>query len=531
MRPRTDRPNFLFIITDQQRADWLGCTGHPVLKTPNIDRIAANGSIFDRCYVANPVCMPNRAALMTGRHSSVNGVRQNGNPLPYFMTTFTEVLAEGGYDCALFGKAHLQTFTEIPAPIGRNPAGFGRLANAVDIGADEHYVSESIAGWKARGPEVVRRPYYGFHQADLVTFHGDMTGGAHEHWLRSQLPDLDAVRGPANQYEHDFSCPQAVRTRLPEDLYSTSYVKMRALEYLRDPARGERPFFSFVSFPDPHHPFSPPGRYWDLYRPEDMVLPPNIGVHSDPPPSLEWIHRQDVVTGPESMMPQTFVTGAMSLNERQLREAMALTCGMTAMIDDAVGEILDALVETGHANDTVVVFTSDHGDYMGDHGMILKGGPHYQSLIRVPLLVADPRRTQPARVDALTSTLDFAPTILAMAGLPLFADIQGRDITPLLDGGGERRESLLIEEDSYEVGLFGLEGQYRARTLQTGRHRLTVYHGQTWGELYDLREDPHETVNLWDDPGSVALKQSLLWELSQQMMNACSRSPWPTWEA
>lgn len=525
------RPNFLFIITDQQRADWLGCTGHPVLKTPNIDRIAAAGSIFDRCYVANPVCMPNRAALMTGRMSSVNGVRQNGNPLPFSMTTFTEVLAAGGYDTALFGKAHLQTFTEIPAPIGRNPAGHGRRANAVDIGPESDYESESIAGWRASGPSVVRHPYYGFATTDLVTFHGEMTGGAHEHWLRGQVPDIDALRGPANQFAHDYTCPQAVRTAIPEPLYSTSYVKMRALEYLSAPERADRPFFAFVSFPDPHHPFTPPGRYWDMYRPADMVLPPNLGTHSNPPPSLAWIHAQDVITGPESMLPQTFVTGAMGLGEKELREAMALTCGMIAMIDDAVGELLDALERTGRAGETVVVFTSDHGDYMGDHGMILKGGPHYQSLIRVPLLVADPRRAQPARIAALSSTVDFAPTVLAMAGLQPYADIQGRDLSPVLDGARLDRAALLIEEDSYETGLFGFDGQYRARTLQTERHRMTVYLGHAWGELYDLHEDPHETVNLWDDPGSAALKGELVWTLTQQLMDACSRSPWPTWEA
>ncbi|MEZ5649750.1 MAG: sulfatase-like hydrolase/transferase [Burkholderiaceae bacterium] len=528
----TERPNILFIITDQQRADWLGCTGHPVLRTPNIDRIAAGGTVFDRAYVGNPVCMPNRASLMTGRLSSVTGVRQNGNPLPPFMTTFTEVLSAGGYDTALIGKAHFQTFTEIPAPIGSNPAGAGRLANAVDIGPDTGFVSESIAGWRARGPDVVRLPYYGFDHADLVTFHGDMTGGAHEHWLRQQVPDLDALRGPHNGLPHDYTCPQALRTALPEALYSTSYVKMRALEYLNDAARRERPFFAFVSFPDPHHPFTPPGRYWDMYRPEDMVLPDNLGGHVRAPRSLDWIFAQEVVDGPDSLMPQTFVTGAMRLNERQLREAMALTCGMTAMIDDAVGEILDALERNGQDRDTIIVFTSDHGDYMGDHGLILKGGPHFQSLIRVPLLIKDPRRVaQCARTQALASTLDMAPTILAMAGLTPFADIQGIDLGPVLDGATPSRDALLIEEDSYDVDLFGLNGQYRARTLQTGRYRLTTYLGERWGELYDLQEDPLERVNLWDEPGARELHHALIWQLMQAMMDGCSRSPWPTWEA
>lgn len=524
-------PNFLFIITDQQRADYLGCTGHSILKTPNIDRIAEAGSIFDRGYVANPVCMPNRASLMTGRMTSVNGVRQNGNPLPHSMTTFTELLSEAGYDTALIGKSHLQTFTQMPASIGKNPAGKGRLANAVDIGDEAGYQSESIEGWKAKGIDAVELPYYGFNHTDIVSFHGDMTGAAHDVWLRSQLDDLDSVRGLANQLPHDYSCPQAMRTALPEDMYSTNYIKLRTLDYLQEPARQSKPFFAFVSFPDPHHPFTPPGKYWDMYKPEDMMIPANVGAHTNPPPNLAWVHKQEVVTGPDSLLPSSFVTEAMSLGEKELREAMALTCGMLAMIDDAVGEILDALEQTGQADNTVIIFTSDHGDFMGDHGLILKGGPHFQSLIRVPMIISDPREHQVERVSQLASTIDFAPTILSMAGVQPYGDIQGLDLSGCLTGDSLPRDSLLIEEDSYLVDKLGFSGQYRARTLQTDRYRLTTYLGQNWGELYDLNSDPLETINLWDEASAQSVKQSLVWQLTQSMMDYCSRSPWPTWEA
>ena len=147
----SSKPNFVFFITDQQRADYLGCAGHPVLNTPHIDRMAASGTRFDRCYVASPVCMPNRAALMTGRMTSANGVYQNGVPLPLHATTFTEVLRAGGYDTALFGKSHLQTFTSFPIPIGDNPAGKGRLANAIDIGDEERYFQEQESSWQEHG--------------------------------------------------------------------------------------------------------------------------------------------------------------------------------------------------------------------------------------------------------------------------------------------------------------------------------------------------------------------------------------------
>ncbi|MGB7183460.1 MAG: sulfatase-like hydrolase/transferase [Burkholderiaceae bacterium] len=529
----TKRPNFLFVITDQQRADYLACTGHPVLNTPNIDRIAEDGSIFDRFYVANPVCMPNRACLMTGRMSSVTGVRQNGNDLPVHMTTFTEVLRAGGYDTALIGKSHLQTFTRIPAPIGENPYGTGRLANAVDIGDESRYLSEDKSTWEGMDEHPVKLPFYGFDHADIVTFHGTNTGGAHYRWLREQVDDVDTIRDPYKQLPHAYTCPQAVRTQMPEELYSTSYIKMRTKQFLEEPARQDKPFFAFVSFPDPHHPFNPPGKYWDMYKPQDMVLPDNLGSHQNPPQSLQWVRKRTVSRGLDSLSPSNFVTGAMSLTEQELREAMALTCGMIAMIDDAVGEIQQSLEQAGLADNTIVIFTSDHGDFMGDHGMVLKGGPHFQSLLRVPMLWQDPRIEQPSHIDTLGSSIDLAPSILSAAGLTPYHDIQGKDLTGLIDGTIQTvgRDAVLVEEDSYDVDAYGFSGQFRARTLVTVSHRMTIYLGADWGELYDLTTDPKETKNLWDDCASSAIKQKLIWALTQKMMDYCSRSPWPKQEA
>jgi arylsulfatase A-like enzyme len=521
------RPNFLFFITDQQRADYLGCSGHPVLKTPNIDRISRQGTTFSRCYVSNPVCMPNRAALMTGRMSSVNGVHQNGNDLPLHMTTFTQILQAGGYDTALLGKSHFQTMTTVPPPIGGNPAGKGRLANAVYIGDDSMYHSELTSEWLTKGDNAVGESYYGFDVARVVSNHGDRTGAAHETWLRKQVANPDSLRGPENQLPHNYTCPQAIRTAMPEELYSTAYIKGLTKEYLADPARHESPFFAFVSFPDPHHPFTPPGKYWDLYRPEDMHIPHNFGSHSNPPPHLSWVREQPPATG------NAFRTSATSLNERHLREAMALTCGMIGMIDDAIGEIVVTLKEAGLADDTILVFTSDHGDLLGDHGLILKGGLHFQGLIRVPLLWYDPSQQQPASVSTLCSTIDLAPTIMSRAGLQAYAGVQGLDLSPLIadEKSTLRREQLLIEEDMYRPDILGFEGRVRIRSLVTGRFRLTVFEGVDWGELYDLDEDPFETRNLWDDVAAAEKKQELLWQLSQTMLGYMDRSPWPKQEA
>ena len=521
------QPNFVFIITDQQRADYLSCTGHPVLKTPNIDKVAENGTIFNRFHVTNPVCMPNRACLLTGRHSSVNGVRMNGNDLPLHMATFPQVLSANGYETALIGKSHLQTFTDIDAPIGENPLGNGPLTDAINIGDESLYRQEDKWAWQEKGRDALETPFYGFDHVDLVTFHGDMTGGAHEVWLREQTDKLDEIRGAINQLDHDYTCSQAIRTAMPEELYSTSYIKDCAKKYLSEEARQEKPFFSFISFPDPHHPFNPPGKYWGMHKPEDMVLPENFEDTADAPSHLKWVKEQN----PPG--PTEFYTTATHQNKRQMQEAMALTCDMIAMIDDAVGEIMQTLEDQGLADNTILVFTADHGDYLGDHGLLFKGGFHYQSLIRVPMLWHDPRQEQPKTIDTLCSTMDFAPTIMSLAGVPAYEGIQGLNLSELLSNNTQDldRKRLLIEEDTYDVDVLGFEGQIRERTLLKDHFRISVFQGKDWGEIYDLEADPLEINNLWDDPAHRDLRNELTWELLQALIEADDRSPWPKLEA
>ena len=512
--------NFLYFITDQHRADYLGCGGHPVLKTPHIDSIAAGGTRFDRFYVANPVCMPNRAALMTGRMTSINGVRHNGLPLPSDANTFVDVLRAAGYATALVGKSHLRTITEIAPLVGANPAGDGGLSEARRSGGDADPVEEPPY-WRGRETPGFPAPYYGFDHVDLVTDHGDQTGGAHLHWLRRKLGDPGRFTGEANQLPHDYVCPQAVRTALPEDCYSTSYIRDRAVDWLESRRGSNQPFFAFVSFPDPHHPFTPPGRYWDMYDPANMTLPDNFHRHDNPPPTLQWL-RREYEAGTRPFMAQN----AFMADERSTREAMALTCGMIAMIDDAVGAVLAKLAEIGRDGDTVVVFNSDHGDFMGDHGLLLKGPMHFQPLVRVPFLWKDPQRATVAATSALASTVDVARTILSRAGLTPYNGMQGTDLGDALAGRNGAREAVLIEDDANKVFL-GFDSPPRLRTLVTERHRLSVYLDADWGELYDLRDDPLECRNLFDDPAYEKVRATLMRLLANELMRAADRSPWP----
>lgn len=513
-----EAPNFLLIVTDQHRADHLGCYGNRVLRTPHIDSIAARGVAFERCYATNPICMPNRAALMTGRVPSVNGVRHNGVPLPLESVTFAEVLRAAGYRTALIGKAHLQTQSrrEVPDPyLFPRPAG-GRappstLATALPRRYDgPEYLMEREEQWEADALRGIALPYYGFESAELVCSHGDRAFGHYTRWAQQRCPDIARLRGPANALPAaTIRAPQAWRTAVPEEAWSTRFVEERTIAAVESFAReGQaRPFLLQCSFPDPHHPFTPPGRYWDLYRPDDVEVPVSL-AHRDPEEPALLSRLRALHAGPE-FRPGPF--SAQVVGEPAARQAIALTYGLIAMVDAAIGRILQTLERCGLDADTVVIFTSDHGDFMGDHGLMFKQGFHYEGVIRVPLLWADPARSA-RREQGLASTLDIGTSILARAGLAPPIGVQGRDLF-----GTEAPAMLAIEEDELPIHMDPL-GPQRLWTAIDGRWRLTVWHGQPGGELFDRFEDPHELRNRWSDPQAQPQKLRMMEQLLQERM-------------
>ena len=510
------RPNFLFLITDQQRADWLGCYGHPVLKTPNIDTIAARGTRFDNFHVASPICMPNRASLLTGRYPTLHGLRYNGCRLPVSANTFVDQLAAAGYHTAAIGKSHLQPFSDLPP--------FGRSANEkpkteawkADKG---DYTQEEPGRYRNDGRYEFKTPYYGYQHVDMVTTHGDRCGGHYHQWFRENAPDWEALHDDANELPHNYSCPQAYRTPIPEDLYPTAYIRDRAVDYLNSRAGQESPFFAFVSFPDPHHPFNPPGKYWDMYSPDDFEVSLPFSAHKNPPPPMQWIY-DNWKNGGGQTTPQT----AQMAGEQQLREAMALSAGMMGFVDDAVGGIMQALEETGQLDNTVICYNSDHGDYLGDFNMLLKGALPFRSITRVPFIWSDPKHQQATTSDALTSTIDIAATILDRAGLEPFNGNQGQSLIPLLDGHAGARDELLIEYNDGGSRL-GFEKAARVRALVTRNWRYTMYKDQEWGELYDLRNDPNETHNLWDSAEHFKIRAVLAEKLNHHLTAQMDESP------
>ena len=475
--------------TCQQRADHLGCAGNPVLKTPNIDKLAHEGVRFSNAYVANPTCMPNRASIMTGQYPNTCS-RTFGVNLPEDLPTFSETLRQQDYVTKAIGKMHLQFWS-----------------GKVD---ESHQSAEFMGGWMSEETHAQMvadfpKPFYGFDEVDLIVGHGDCCNGHYEDWLAERspeyLPVLKELRGKilADMYR---------KSPIPEEFYPTSYVTDRSIDFLKNYAKGDygkEPFLLKVSYPDPHHPCTPPGKYADMYKPEDMELPASFN-------DMESL-REHKFLGPRLNLP-----GIMNkmlfhaTNEEEAKNFISHTYGMVSMIDDSVGQILETLEKLGLEDDTMIVYTSDHGDMMGDHGMILKGWLPFKGILNVPLIFKVPGLAKSGSVsDSMVSAVDLAPTILNLCNIDEEMqppDMQGLDITPILKDPGESlRDCCFIEIDEVDSGLnkampmaaLAMGGpDLRVKYLITDRYSLTVYNGLPgYGDLFDLQDDPDEMNNLW----------------------------------
>jgi len=322
---------------------------------------------------------------------------------------------------------------------------------------------------------------------------------------------------------------------IPEEFYPTSYCTDRAIDFLEKHAKGDhgdKPFLLKVSYPDPHHPCSPPGKWADMYKPEDMILPENFNdiesVKNHP-----WLSKKNRLNHPIFKNMIHHIT-----NEEETRNFIAHTYGMVSMIDDSVGQILAALEKLGMADNTMIVYTSDHGDMMGDHGMILKGFMPYDGILRVPLIWKVPGLAKKGEVsDSLVSAIDLAPTILNLSNIDkksIPQDMQGVDVTPVLKDPTEKvRESCLIEVDEADIGMaskmpmaaaIGGSLETRVKYLITEKYSLTIYNGlKGYGDIFDRVNDPLQLNNLWYS--NPELRHELVEQLLHEVINAQSLYP------
>ncbi len=501
------RPNILFITSDQQRGDCYGFEGRPI-KTPHLDRLAAEGTRFAACITPNVVCQPSRASILTGLLPMTHGVHDNGISLDPGTgeAGFAGALAAAGYRTGFVGKAHFATYSTF-APTGSPEC----IESSKDFGPD----------WSG--------PYMGFDHVDLMLVGHNWfpvrkppQGLHYERWYHAD----GQGDGKTDLYWGDFRetgglAAQTWNSKLPEAWHNSAWVGDRTIDFIQ---RGDgSPWCVWASFPDPHHPFDAPEPWCYLHRPDEVDLPEHRTRDFDRRP---WWHREVVekrIEGQFADLRSQYSRIPFQSDER-LRHLIANYYGQISLIDHHVGRILIALAESGQAGDTVVVYSSDHGDWLGDHGLVLKGPMHYEGLLRIGLILRGPGVPAGRVVGDPVSTLDLPATFLDWAGAgwaaPARSDAPGPDerhstsLRPLIeDGGGNGAGSGAGRDyafNEWELHPNRAGVQLSLRCVRTKTHKLTYEALSDTGELYDLANDPAEMDNRWNDPGAAAVQRELM---------------------
>ncbi len=489
------RRNVLLILADELRADALGCYGNAICQTPNLDRLASQGTLLEQCMVTQPTCTPSRASILTGCYASALRSRMVGCETPDDPRFLPRVLRAAGYRTASIGKIHL-------VPQGAEP--------------------EAVANARQADGTV---DYYGFEHVDLVNGHGmQCWGPGYNDWLDARVPDAKARIAAAEAVTPGVNVAKIKTSRwaLPPEAHAGEYLVARAEAYLRDATDRDAPFFLHLSFNDPHHPFTVPEPWAGMYRPADMPppLPPVSADQGATPLQLNVLHGG--ATGFDDGTHADHLIGTPPADYAQIaiedwQATKAVYYGMVSLLDDQIGRILRVLDETGLAEDTLVVFVSDHGEYLGDHGFCGKGF-HYDSVIRTPVLARGPGIAANQRVRGVASTVDLAPTLLAFAGVREPDALQGVSMLPAWRGeDGLPRQAVLTENDDDFVPM-------RMRTLTDAKWKISLYAGESDGELYDRERDPDERINRWHDAAYADIKARLLAAMAEQVICAVDGS-------
>ena len=485
----TEHRNIVLITSDQHRFDAFGFEGKP-LRTPHIDSIAHDGARFSACMTPNLVCQPARASILTGLLPLTNGVYDNGVDLMPGIGEkgFGGTFSRNGHLSAFIGKGHLSTnFT------------FEPTGTPEDLKSTHTYADD----W--------RGPYQGFEYVELMLLGHNFwlpqppPGGMHyERWYHSngQGEKRDTLYKQALPPFSD--APQTHVSALPTIWHNSTWVGDRTVEFLQ--RNQDRPFCVWASFPDPHHPFDAPDPWGRMYDPEEMVLPEHRVRDLDNRP---WWHRAALEgdpKGPESLRKMRLeFTRIPTQSDAELAKVTANYYGMISLIDHNVGRILQTLDDLDIAENTLVVFTSDHGEWLGEHGLMLKGPMFYEPLARVGLVMRGPGIPGGTVVEDPVSTLDLFSTFTDFAGFSAQATEHSRSLLPLI-AGGESRDFALAE---WRVGPGRAGTELMLDFVRTKRHKLTVERHSGAGELYDLVDDPNELVNKFDDPSYARVRGEL----------------------
>ncbi len=454
------QPNILFIMTDQQQAETLSCLDHPTVKTPNMDRIAARGVNFTKAYCPSPVCGPSRTSIFSGQYPAATGVVKNHMPYRDGTLLLPEALRRSGYHTFMAGKLHL-------API-KDAHGF-----------DEKHLHDA-------GYDLYRKDEPA--QSEYVQWLADRKfGGNTAEVVRRFNADEDCLETDPSR----FIMGSNWRT---EEEHSNAWTTDRTVDFLKQ--KHDQPFFAFTSYFGPHQPMMPPEPWASMYSPDDIKLPPEFFAATDDKPlATEKVGASPILR--------------KGLTDRQYREVLAAYYGQISMIDHGVGRILDELDERGLTDNTIIVFTADHGDHAGQFGLFFKS-TMYENAVRVPMLVADPSKSG-GICSRLVNNLDLYATLLECAGVDA-PKTSSRSLIPLL------KDPQIMDWDNHTYSEL-----YPWTMVAKDNWKLIRFRrddGEQVHELYRLDTAVADSSNLWNRPEARDVQQAWVDLLDQCETNA-----------
>ena len=481
------KPNVLWICTDQQRFDTLRCYGNERIDTPNLDRLARQGVLFENTYCQSPVCSPSRGSFLTSRYPRTCRLRQNGQKIPEDEVLVSKLFDKAGYTAGLVGKLHIA-----PCHTAVCPSSEKRI--------DDGY---SIFNWS--------------HHPDFLGKGSNWPLNEYNIWLTSQGQKYNRVpyhgspyifTGPDQEYCHSHWCAE------------------KSIEFIRAHEEyPDHPWMLSVNIYDPHHDFDPSEKLLEKYiaRLTEEDLPNYEEGELDNKPLVQQTDHKGANGAP----------GFYAYDEMTSADHLMVKAAYYAMIEQLdleVGRILDALQQTGQAERTIVVFHSDHGEMLGDHGMYLKGGYFYEPIVKVPLIISWPGKIgKNLRRKSLVELTDLAPTLLELCGIERHPGMQGQSLCRLLypENPDEHRESAYSEY--YNAMRHGSGRGVYGSMVATRDYKLCYFHDENSGELYDLQKDPWERHNLYHSEQYREVKLKML----EMLMNriAFTADPLPQREA
>jgi arylsulfatase A-like enzyme len=454
-----ERPNIVLIMTDQQRYDSIAALGFPYAVTPNIDALVEKGVALTNCHITAPSCVPSRASLFTGYYPHTTGVLANGQK---WQRTWVEQLREAGYRCVNVGKMHTIPYNS-------------------DSGFHERYVVEN----KDR---YMEGRWY-FDEWDKALAANGLVKQQREHYRKLE------------DYRDRLGC---FDWELPEALHSDAFVGNMAKWWVETYPTTE-PLFLQVGFPGPHPPFDPPARYTEAYLTRnDLPLPKPTREELDSlHQELKDKRQHDVEVDHDS------VVWSLEPTEDQMQRLWAHYLGNVTLIDEKVGELLESLKARGYLEDAIVIFTSDHGECLGEHGLVQKWSM-YDIVTRVPTVIwSTAGRFEGGRsIDGLCQLFDLGPTILEYAGITPPKSFEAQSLRPALEGTDWTPRAHVFCEQIGDVAMAG--GVEFMTGVRSDSWKLVHFKGSTDGQLFDLENDPKEVKNLWSDPAHADKKQELL---------------------